>query len=107
MGLKHRVKRAERHLAGNGTRIELEDGSTITVTAQDFCDRFSSNIERIRAAYGGTGVQPPHPVAVALLKARYLPTHLENTAEEQRRLEFQIESMTQQWGEARGGSPTG
>src|SRR5215204_5882279 len=96
MGLKHRVKRAERHLAGNSTRIVLADGSTITVTEQDFADRFVSNIERLRAAYGGTPVPPPHPVAVALLKARYLPTHLENTAEEQRRLELQIERLKQQ-----------
>jgi hypothetical protein len=107
MGLKDRVKRAERSLTGNGTRIELEDGSTITVTEQDFCDRFCSNIERMRAAYGGTPVPPPHPVAVALLKARYLPTHLENTADEQRRLELQIESMKQQREEEGGGSPTG
>ena len=107
MGLKDRVKRAERRLAGNVTLIELEDGSIITVTEQDFCDRFCSNMERIRAAYGGTPVPPPHPVAVALLKARYLSTHLEQMAEEQRRLELQIESMTQQWGEEGGGAPTG
>jgi hypothetical protein len=107
MGLKDRVKRAERRLTGNGTLIELEDGSTITVTEQDFVDRFCSNIERIRASYGGTPVPPPHPLAVALLKARYLPTHLEEDAEYQRSLELQIESMKQQREEEGGGSPTG
>ena len=106
MGLKHRVKRAERRLTGNVTLIELEDGSIITVTAQDFADRFCSNMERIRAAYGGTPVPPPHPLAAALLKARYLTTHLEEMADEQRRLELQIESMKQQRGEAGGGSLT-
>ena len=94
-GLKGRLKRAERHLTGNGTLIKLEDGSTITVTGQDFIDRFGSNMERLVAAYDGTPVPPPHPVAAALLKARYLPTHLENTAERQRLLELEIESMKQ------------
>jgi hypothetical protein len=107
MGLKHRVKRAERHLAGNVTLIELENGSTITVTAQDFADLFCSNMERIRAAYGGTPVPPPHPVAAALLKVRYLPTHLEEFAEDQRGWELQIESLKQQREEAGGGAPTG
>src|SRR5215210_3922907 len=100
MGLKDRVKRAERHLAGNGTRIELEDGSTITVTVQDFAGRFCSNLERIRASYRGTPVPPPHPLAAALLKARYLPTHLEEVAEEQRRWELQIDGMKQRREEA-------
>ena len=107
MGLKDRIKRAERHLTGNGTLIELEDGSTITVTGQDFIDRFCSNMERLVAAYDGTPVPSPHPVAVALLKARYLPTSLLETAERQRLLELEIERMKQQREEARGGSPTG
>lgn len=107
MGLKDRLKRAERRLVGNGTRIELEDGSTITVTEQDFIDRFRSNMERLKAAYHGTRVPLPHPVAVALLKARYLPTHLEKVAGQQRLLELQIERTKQQREEAGGGSPTG
>ena len=96
MGLKGRLKRAERHLKVNGTRIVLEDGSTLTVTEQDFIDRFRSNMERLRAAYHGTRVPLQHPVAVALLEARYLPTHLEKVAEQQRLLELQIDGMKQQ-----------
>ena len=96
MGLKGRLKRVERHLKVNGTRIELEDGSTLTVTGQDFIDRFGSNMERLEAAYGGTSVPPPHPLAVALLEARYLPTRLEKMAEHQRLLELQINGMKQQ-----------
>src|SRR5215212_8488348 len=96
MGLKDRVKRAERHLKVNGTRIELEDGSTLTFTEQDFIDRFGSNMERLMAAYGGTPVPPPHPLAIALLEARYLPTRLETMAEQQRLIELQINGMKQQ-----------
>ena len=96
MGLMGRLKRVERRLAGNGPRIELEDGSTMTVTEQDFIDRFGSNMERLVAAYSGTPVPPPHPLAVALLEARYLPTRLEKMAEQQRLLELQIDGMKQQ-----------
>jgi hypothetical protein len=96
MGLKDRLKRAERRLKGNGTRIELEDGSTLTVTEQDFIDRFRSNMERLKAAYHDTHGPPPHPVAVALLEACYLPTHLKKVAEQQLLLELQIERTKQQ-----------
>ena len=106
MGLKDRVKRAERRLVGSDTLIELKDGSTITVTEQDYIDRFTSDMERLRAAYVGTPVPPPHPVAVALLKARYLPTRLEKVAEQQRLLELQIDGMKQQREDAGGCSPT-
>ena|SRR5215207_3434457 len=100
MGLKGRLKRAERHLKVNGTRLELEDGSTLTVTEQDFIDRFGSNMERLTAAYGGTPVPPRHPLAVALLEARCLPAGLEKMAEQQRLLELQIDGMKQQREEA-------
>jgi hypothetical protein len=96
MGLKDRLKRAERQLVGNGTLIELEDGSTLTVTEQDFIDRFRSNMERLRAAYHDTHGPPPHPFAVALLEARYLPAHLEKVAEQQLLQELQIDGMKQQ-----------
>jgi hypothetical protein len=96
MGLKDCVKRAERRLVGNNTIIKLADGSTIAVTGQDSIDRFRSNMERLKAAYHGTRVSPPHPVAVALLKAHYLPKRLETVAEQQRLLELQIERLKQQ-----------
>ena len=95
MGLKGRLKRVERHLKVDGTRIELQDGSTVTVTWQDSVDKLASNWRRLVAAYKGAPVPPPHPVAVALLKARCLPPGWEEAAEYQRRIELQIEWMQQ------------
>jgi hypothetical protein len=59
-------------------------------------DRFRSNMERLKAAYHDTHGPPPHTFAVALLEARYLPTHLEKVAEQQLLLELQIDGMKQQ-----------
>jgi hypothetical protein len=87
------------------TLLQLLFRQFLTVTEHDSIDRFGSNMERLKAPYVGTPVPPPHPFAVALLEARYLPTRVEKVAEHQRRLELQINGMKQQREEAGGGSP--
>ena len=62
------------------------------LTEQDFYANFQRNVERLRAKYRGEQVPPPHPVGEALKGAtNLLPQVLQNAAENQRRLDRQLE----------------
>lgn len=69
-----------------------EDGTRQKVTEVDFLENFMRNSERLRAVHRGEEVPPPHPVGEALKGAvNPLPRVLEQAAENQRRLDRQIE----------------
>ena len=89
--LEH-VRRLRAKLEGGAFLIVQEDGTRQKVGQAGFYENFMRNSERLRAKYRGEEIPPPHPVGVALKgAANPLPQELQNAAENQRRLDRQLE----------------
>jgi len=78
-------------LDGGGFTLHLEDGSVQRFSFEDFLQNFQRNSQRLRALYREEEVPPPHPYGAALTRAVDLPPELERGAQDQRRLDAQIE----------------
>jgi|SRR5215212_5351919 len=91
------VRHLRARLKGDAFTLVGEDGRRQKLTEADFYSNFVRNSERLRAAYRGEDVPPPHPVGEALKGAvNPLPRVLEQAAENQRRLDKQIEDQSKQ-----------
>ena|SRR5829696_3098853 len=89
------VRRLKAQVQGGFTLIG-QDGTRHRVTEADFYENFMRNAERLRAAYKGEEVPPPHSTGEALKGAvNSLPQVLQNAADNQRRLDKQLEDKQQ------------
>jgi hypothetical protein len=99
-GIRHsldHVRRLKAQLKGGAFIVVDEAGERHDLTQQDFYANFMCNAERLRAHYHGGEVPPPHPVGEALANAtNSLPRVLETAAENQRRLDRQLEGESKQ-----------
>jgi len=76
---------------GGRLELRLDDGTVERFTMDDFLANFQRNAERLRSLYRDEGVPPPHPYGAALTRAVDLPPELWRGAQDQRRLDAQIE----------------
>jgi hypothetical protein len=92
-----RVRRLKAQLRGDAFVVVNENSDHLHLTAADFYANFTRNSERLRAHYSGDEVPPLHPVGEALKgAANPLPRLLEQAAENQRKLDAQIEEPKRQ-----------
>jgi len=91
------VRRLKAKLQGDAFTLVGEDGTRQKITETDFYSNFLRNSERLRAVHRGEEVPPPQPVGEALKVAvNPLARVLEQAAENQRRLDRQIEEDSKQ-----------
>ena len=85
------IRRLRRQMDGGSLELRLDDGTVQRFTMDDFLQNFERNSQRLRALYMEEEVPPPHPYGAALTRAVDLPPELERGAQDQRRLDAQIE----------------
>ena len=85
------IRRLRQKLDGGSLELRLDDGTVERFTLDDFLQNFKRNSERLRSLYMEEEVPPPHPYGAALTRAVDLPPELWRGAQDQRRLDAQIE----------------